>query len=243
MIISDAHIHIGKSSFINQMISEKDILRWRIGKQVEDMLIFAADKDVNKHNQIVRQLVSKYSFMYGLHWLTTPDNEVEIDGKIVGCKYHGTYMSLPVSGLSEQLLGSLEAQRAILLVHCGRYLEGDIKSKTSYLHALEVAKDYPKLKVILAHMGGTDTTVCKKAIDASIYYKNVYFDTSGITTPYIIEYAVENIPSTRIIFGSDAPWCSYNAMVYTILDAKVPQTDKENIFHKNFQRVIVNNKN
>ena len=119
-----------------------------------------------------------------------------------------------------------------------RYKEGSKESNTSYQHALEVAKIYPKLKVIMAHMGGTDTTICKRAINDSRDYPNIYFDTSGITTPYIIEYAVEQIPANRILFGSDAPWCSFNAMVYTILDAQIDDDIKNAILYNNFNELI-----
>jgi predicted TIM-barrel fold metal-dependent hydrolase len=151
---------------------------------------------------------------------------------MIGCKYHGSYLGSPIHPC--QLLEDIN----LVMVHCGRYKEGRKESNTSYLHALEVAKSYPKLKVIMAHMGGTDTNVCKVAIEDSRDYDNIYFDTSGITTPYIIEYALENIPSNRILFGSDAPWCSFLAMYHTVLDARIPDEDKQNIFYNSFNDLV-----
>ena len=87
-------------------------------------------------------------------------------------------------------------------------------------------------------MGGTDTTICKKAIYESREHENIYFDTSGITTPYIIEYACDNIGPKRILFGSDIPWCSFKAMYYTIEDAMIPRVYKDDILYHNLNRLV-----
>jgi predicted TIM-barrel fold metal-dependent hydrolase len=87
-------------------------------------------------------------------------------------------------------------------------------------------------------MGGTDTTVCKNAIQAAVDIPNVYFDTSGITTPYIIEYALTYLKPERILFGSDAPWCSFRAMYHNVIDANINHIDKEKILYSNFNNLI-----
>ena len=237
-MINDSHVHLGKSSGINQSLSITDLMKFRQDfPYVNKVLVMGTDLDHRAINDVLPKLCSENEWLYGLCWITNiHDTQIDIKGKIIGCKFHGAYMNMPVTHLSPFLLEKLENK--ILLVHCGRYLEGDIKSNTSYLHALEVARKYPKIKVILAHMGGTDTTVCKKAIDHAAGLYNVYFDTSGITTPYIIEYAIEQISVNRILFGSDTPWCSFNAMRWTVEDAMILRTEKDYIFHDNFEVLL-----
>ena len=115
-----------------------------------------------------------------------------------------------------------------------------MKSNTSYLYGLKVAKKFPNIKIILAHMGGNDTSIVKKAVHDAKDMNNVYFDTSGISTPYRVEYAIDVIGSKRIIFGSDYPWCSFRGNFYNIEDSLLNKKEKENILYKNFLTLIKN---
>lgn len=71
--------------------------------------------------------------------------------------------------------------------------------------------DFP---VIIAHVGhygiaNPDFEIVKKLSDR---YKNIFFDTSGVS-PKVIERSLEVINSDRIIFGSDG---LYNKMAYNV---------------------------
>lgn len=242
--INDCHIHLGKSNYIKQSFSPKDVINFRNYNNI-DKIVLMGFGDYEQEQEIY-DLVDQYQFVYGLHWLQDQMTIIHhiFNDRMIGCKWHGFherrygYDKIPLTKRFECELESLSKYGKVILIHCGRYKEASIESNTSYLHALEVAKIYPKLKVIMAHMGGTDTTICKRAINDSRDYPNIYFDTSGITTPYIIEYAVEQIPYNRILFGSDAPWCSFNAMLYTILDAQIDDDIKNAILYSNFMELI-----
>ena len=224
--LCDCHIHYGKMPEINQELT--DVHDFKAQHNIDKLLLIGIN-DV------------PWSDMYGLYWLYKGLDVAPLTDKMIGYKFHGTYEQKPVIHPNYEIyLRYLDRHDALLMVHCGRYKEGHWTSNTSYLHALSAAIKYPNTKIIMAHMGGTDTTVCKKAIDASRDYDNIYFDTSGITTPYIIEYAVKQIPSTRIMFGSDAPWCSFNAMYWTVMDAQISDEDKRNIFSESFNQLIRN---
>lgn len=235
--LNDCHIHIGKVSGINQYMTAEELPKLKETVAFIDKVVIMGT-DVNPDNDLIYGLCHSYDWCYGLHWYTNDRNEIVLDDKLIGVKYHGAYHNKPVTEMSPRVLESLNRNKRILMVHCGRYLEGDIKSNTSYLHALKVARNYPSIKVIMSHMGGTDTTVCRKAIFHAQNLQNVYFDTSGITTPYIIEYALELLPSHRILFGSDLPWCSYNAMIWTVQDSMISQEQKKLIYHDNLELLL-----
>ena len=233
--INDAHVHIGKQPMINHSWYPRDILDYK--DSVSRVLIMSAGKDPITDNNIVRHLSSQYDWIYGLHWVTSIHDPIAIGDGIVGAKYHGAYFKCPIKPFMP-FLQSLDKQNGILLVHCGRFKDASVESNTSFIHALDVAEKYPNLKIILAHMGGTDTTICKSAILTSLLYKNVYFDTSGITTPYILEYALEKMPSDYILYGSDSPWCNHKAMYETVNAANISEESKQDILHDNFLRLI-----
>jgi predicted TIM-barrel fold metal-dependent hydrolase len=88
-------------------------------------------------------------------------------------------------------------------------------------------------------MGGSDTAVVKRAINDAKDIPNIYFDTSGITTPYAVEYAVRVIDVRRILFGSDEPWCSFRSMYYNVVDAEIPEEYKERILSENFKDLVI----
>ena len=244
--VNDCHVHLGTSDGIYSHFEPLDIVTHKERNNIDKLLMMSFEHTPSINNSWIDRLTQDFDYMYGLHWIQYSKLSSDIEHiiykenkKMLGCKFHGSYEPFPITHRPYHLLLEvLNVQRAILLVHCGRYKEGSYESKTSYLYALDVAKIYPKIKVICAHMGGTDTTVCKKAIDAAVDIPNVYFDTSGITTPYIIEYAVTYLQPERILFGSDAPWCSFRAMYYTVLDAKINQMDKEKILYHNFNNLL-----
>jgi len=40
------------------------------------------------------------------------------------------------------------------------------------------------------------------------------------------------------LFGSDMPWCSFNAMYYTVMDAQIDEDVKKEIMHHNFEYLL-----
>ena len=232
-LISDAHVHLGKSEAVGHELTIEDVLWHKEHNTILNMLVMDPDND-----NMLKLLDKKIWGIRGLQWITestAPDDLIHTEN-VIGCKFHGAYGNRPRPSLA--ILEQLNRFGALLLMHTGRYKDADISSNSSYLHSVEIGKQYPDIILIMAHMGGTDTTICKRAINASQDYKNIYFDTSGITTPYIIEYACDTIGPQRILFGSDVPWCSFRAMYYTIEDARIPEVYKDDILYHNLNRLV-----
>ena len=228
-MISDIHIHLGERPEINRTLTIQDLHEYIDANNISNAVVI----DTNKTR--LEALTHDNDNIYGFQWITERDTSKDLilDKKIIGCKFHGGFGNYPRPSID--VLECLNDIKGILLMHTGRYKDGNILSNSSYLHSISIAKEYPNIKVIMAHMGGTDTNICKTAIDESVSMPNVYFDTSGITTPYIIEYAVEKISSERIMFGSDIPWCSFKSMFYTVNEARIPAKYKGNIFHHSLE--------
>jgi len=232
-LISDSHVHLGISEAVGRELTIEDVLWHKEHNKVLNMLVMDPD-----NTNMLKLLDRKIWGIKGLQWITentTLDDLIHHEN-VIGCKFHGAYGTKPRPSLV--ILEELDKFGAILLMHTGRYKDGDYSSNSSYLHALEIGIRYPDIILIMAHMGGTDTTISKRAIDDSQEYKNIYFDTSGITTPYIIEYACDTIGPKRILFGSDVPWCSFRAMYYTIQDSRIPEVYKDDILYHNLNRLV-----
>ncbi|KAF6245814.1 amidohydrolase family protein [Nitrosopumilus sp. b2] len=244
--VCDVHVHLGRSNGINHTLHLDQIDNFIEKFGIEKLMLFPFELDTSESNEKIKKLTKINNRIHGLYWIQKKQIETDVknlnqnigDG-YEGVKFHGTYEDLPVSDdIYRPILEVLNDKEAILLVHTGRFKDGDISSNTSYLHAVNVAKKYSKIKVILAHMGGNDTSIVKNALDASKNIKNIWFETSGITTPFRIEMAVEKIGAERILFGSDAPWCSFRSIFYGVEDSLLDEKIKNQIFYENFMNLL-----
>ena len=244
--VNDVHIHMGHSSLINRHLESKDIHHYRKELGLDHMMIFTLDVDINKNNSEIIDLSKKHDFLHGFYWIqhTQIPMDVEILSKelgdgLSGVKFHGVFEKKSIADpIYEPILEVLDKKKSSLLVHCGRFKDGSPESNSSYLHALEVGKKYSNINVIFGHMGGNDTGIVKSAVNDSKEFSNIYFETSGITTPLRVEYAIDVLGPERILFGSDFPWCSFRSMYYAVEDSLISEEDKEMIFTKNFLRLF-----
>ena len=249
MKINDIHVHLGNSSIISQKLVVKDIKNFRRKYNIDNMMLFTLDRNIDKNNKKIIELSKKFEYIHGLYWIQK--NRIKEDVKIlekelgnglVGVKFHGVFEKQKVSAkIYEPIMKVLDKKNAILLIHCGRFKDGSPLSNSSFIHALTVAKKFQNIKVILAHMGGNDTSVVRKALEAAKEIPNAYFDTSGISTPFRVELGVKKVGANRIIFGSDFPWCSFRGMYYGVEDALISERSKSLILNKNFLRLISKN--
>ena len=250
--INDSHVHIGKSPGVQIETSAQDITNFIEKYNLENILLMSLEHDIDKNNKIIGELARNDNRIHGLYWIQKSkiDENIEDlktglhDGSYKGVKFHGVFEHLPVtSEVYKPIMQLLNDNNACIVVHCGRYNDGSRSSITSFEYAVELAVNFPKVKVILAHMGGNDTSIVKKATSYSIGIKNIYFDTSGISTPLRIEVALRaGLGSDKILFGSDSMWCSLRGNFYNVLDARISEEDKIKILSENFERVFLQNK-
>jgi len=72
---------------------------------------------------------------------------------------------------------------------------------------LKLLKDFPGLKVVLAHLGLSKVVLpgMKEACLKVASFKNVFLDTSLITSPERVKLAIDCFGYERIMYGSDEP--------------------------------------
>lgn len=244
--VNDIHIHLGWSNDINNFLDPNKLDEFISKNKIDEVALIPFEKNTRAYNHKIIKLSKNNKKIHGFYWINK--NRIKDDLKILkseiecgllGVKFHGSYENLPVSAsIYQPIMELLNDMQSVLLVHCGRYKDGSIESNTSFLHGLQIAKKFPKIKLVLAHMGGNDTTVSKRAIASSLKLRNVFFDTSGTSTPYRIEYAVKILGKRRILFGSDYPWCSFRAMYYNVIDSMLDEKTKDIILYDNFKKLV-----
>jgi len=94
---------------------------------------------------------------------------------------------------------------------------------------LKIARKYPKLLIVLAHLREYGVGALKEC-------ENVYVETSG-TLPNFIELCTD-VDGDRILFGSDVPYYRYPTQIAIVEAAEISQKAKRKIFFENFQRFL-----
>lgn len=142
--------------------------------------------------------------------------------KCVGMKLHPRLHGYTLREFGEKIFSFAEERSAIVQMHYGR---------EDYV---SLADAFPHVTFIVAHLGGT------LHIDAvsRAKYRNIYTDTSGRDSlkNMLLEYAVSQIGSDRILFGTDtyAPGMQRGRIEYALIS----QQDKENILYHNAKKLF-----
>lgn len=85
-----------------------------------------------------------------------------------------------------------------VMIHTGDF------SYTAPLLVMDMARRFPDVIFILAHMGSTAFVL--DAIEIAKMFPNIYLETSGMTSPSMLGRAVSECGPGRILFGSDYPF-------------------------------------
>ena len=144
--------------------------------------------------------------------------------KCVGIKLHPVCHKYSLEEYGDKIFSFSDKYSAVVQIHP--------EKRADYI--IPFANQYTKTRFIMAHLGGeAHIQAVKKS-----KYGNVYVDTSGMASlqNMIIEYAVSQIGSERILFGTD----TYSAASQRgrIEFAMISSHDKENILFRNAKELF-----
>ena len=134
-----------------------------------------------------------------------------------------------------EIYRALEENNMVLLTHAGDEAK---PFEPMYAHPknfVEVFKSFPKLKIVLAHLGGYRTW---DDLDLVLDYDNAFFDTaySFEIGDELFTDLVEEIGLDRIIFGTDYPWYSPKKSVEHA--KKLLGSKAEKVFYSNTAKLL-----
>ena len=141
--------------------------------------------------------------------------------KVLGIKIHSVCHGYDIEDYADAIFSFADELKCFVLMHPDK-----ISDMVKY------ADKYPNMKLIIAHLGSLEHI---DAIKRS-KHKNIFTDTSGGASSMnnVIEYAVEQIGSEKIFFGTD----NYDSgfQYGRIKHALISEKDKENIFCNNAKK-------
>lgn len=145
--------------------------------------------------------------------------------KTLGIKLHPSNHGYDFEAYADEMYAFAAEHKAVILIH------------PSYIDKMSFYADrHPDMKLILAHLGSPEHIEAVK----NAKHGNIYTDTSGGLSRLnnIVEYAVEQIGSERILFGTDTYSMAFQ--LGRIALSHLSDTDKENILYKNAFRLFPN---
>jgi predicted TIM-barrel fold metal-dependent hydrolase len=148
----------------------------------------------------------------------------------VGIKIHPEEHGYPIKEYGRQIFEFAAKHRAIMLTH-----SGEVNSLPEDF--VPFANDFPDVRLILAHIGCTidrDPGHQVRAVQQS-KHGNIYADTSSAQSVIggLIEWAVGEIGSERILFGTDSPLYFAPMQRARIDHAVIADAAKERILRDN----------
>lgn len=102
----------------------------------------------------------------------------------------------------------------------------------------QMVLEHPDVTFVAAHPG--DKAVYMKQLERMELCGNLYLDLSGtgIFRYGTIAYGVKRVGSERFLFGTDYPICNPRMYVQAIYQEPISEADRENIMHKNVERLL-----
>lgn len=256
-MIIDSHLHI--SNFVDKndsFLTIKDKLLSSMQNFKIDYSIVIPDNMPNTtcaDMTVLDEIISREErlFMMGtINIFKNIDEQIVIleklmsDNKICAVKlFPGHDPFFPTDSRCDQVYELCDKYDKPVVVHTG-INTGDEKcaqyNDPKYL--LEISQLFPRLKIVIAHFFWPRMQYC---FDITKDNNNIYYDTSGMADPEVVELTggwqkvIRILKKTvkfkpdHVIFGTDWPMCPVEKHIQLFKDLKLEKSIQDKIFYKN----------
>jgi len=238
-LIIDSHAHIGtfKYGLTRSMTAEK-LVNLMNDAKVDKAVISQLSSNMIDDNTAVSKAIKKFpDRLLGFAHINPQDLNAalkELDRSInvlgfIGVKMHSNFDHfVPWDEHVFRIMEKIQDYQLPVLFHTGEELARP-------LQIAYVARHFPKIPIILGHMG---LWVAIESIPAAKLSENVYLETSiQGEIPALME-AVRELGAERILFGTDIPFSTYRIEISKIESLKISEEDKKKILGENAARIL-----
>lgn len=234
-MIVDAHTHVGKGIARTENSQFDIAAEWLLNQMDEcgigKAIVFPVYHPVFKRgNEEVAEAVRRYPNRFigfagiQMNCLKHGLEDIRYGLDVLGLKGVGELKPMNLSpNILIPILQALEERRVVAFFH------------TNVKLADYIAKKFPNLTVVLAHMGENDPL----SISIAKERPNIFLDTSTVSLSLILQ-AVRKIGVDKIVFGSDAPFIYPLAELKKITVLPIRDEEKHLILSENILRLIEN---
>lgn len=117
-----------------------------------------------------------------------------------------------------------------LVLHSFHKRVGQLAHEADAQHVAQLARRYPELKIVMAHLAGNHLWGCAQIADCP----NVWSDISGsYCETGTVEHAIEMLGAERVLFGSDAPGAGFLNNLAKVEEAQITNEQRKLILYEN----------
>ena len=159
---------------------------------------------------------------------------------LYGVKLHPDYQRFMADDpVLDEMYGLIEETGLPVILHAGWDCYSPNLIHCSPERARKLKLRHPKLKLVLAHLGGNDQWEQVRDLLAGLDGE-LYFDTSFTAKcpDALMTEIIKKHGSDRILFGSDCPWESAAKMAEKLLRLDITDNDRDRIFGLNAERLL-----
>ncbi len=155
-----------------------------------------------------------------------------------GIKLNGAQNTFYIDDIEhvEPIIAEIEKRGLVLALHIG----ADYYDYTHPYRAAKIARRHPKLRMLMAHMGGAGLPNLGNAcIEVAQEYHNMMLIGSAISYQ-MVRKAIRILGAERVCFGSDTPFAYPDVEVaaYLQLLRDEPEKSRSQIMGENIQRFL-----
>jgi len=209
-MIIDAHTHIGFDYVFEEYHTAEDLARSMELNKIDISIVqpgttLDLDTARDQHNAIADLAKEMPNRIFGMATLYPRIPEAGYRDELERCVKKLGFVGIKLHPLAHAISPAHKASKKVftnalelgipVMIHTGDGIPWALPSS-----AIPIAKQFPDLKIILAHCGG-GTFADEAALAASVC-DNIYLETSWLPSTTILELC-RNVGADRMMFGSD----------------------------------------
>lgn len=202
MSVIDAHAHLGDFPIFGSSLEKHNLIKIMDEYSIEKAVISSLP------NKLTLDAIEDYPERVSGLVRVNPldDGAVDlIDEAITDWGFKGVKLNplfnnfLPDDEEVNPVMRMAKNHDVPVLIHCGH-------PPWSLPWSFErLARRFPKVTIVMAHMGHGHIIYINGALDVAEDYENIVVDTAGMTMHSKIKEAVERLGEERVMYGSDLP--------------------------------------
>lgn len=205
-MIIDSHLHLRDDVFVGAEGSPENIVRLMDQVGIDKSVVFRIWCTTDASIKAGEEAARKYPDRLIPYAYAVPSYERPVLGELDAALSAGAFRGVKVHAGDARLAGYIiDPVLELAAKH-------DVPCLVDYrgddADAERMAKEFPKLKIIAAHLGKylcTEEEVIDRFIALAERYDNVFLDVSGVVLPHKIRDAAKRVGSGRVMWGTDGP--------------------------------------
>lgn len=228
-MIIDMHTHVGKNKYVSS--TELSLGHEMNKNKIDRAVVFPCGRNPEEKSY---ELKRDHRFIPFFRFDPIKITAEELSYALVqftGIKLHPRIENFdPLGKNCVWIFQEIQKKQLPVIIHTRK--ENNPNSDPDRLVAL--VRKYPGINFIFGHFGNANESI----FEAAKQHKNLYLETSIVSSPAIIKSAVKICGAHKILFGSDFPYSDQELELQKILRSKISSGEKRAILGENALKVL-----